>query len=577
SAAGYDGIVLMVGENGRAVVYNTVSKVATGKITGTTQRFSSVRWKWEGTEAIVGGDLGQVHIYHRGSGSFHDVTNASFGADPIIAVGVKAPSSPGTAFLLRSTGGTRDVLGYSFDTPVTLDSPSAPQISHYDISVGGQSKKNSMVDAGSTLTFFIDGHYEGGWNNVEIWIEGWHDMGMEGLGSNPPHTPNLWDRNTYFNVSYRSATGWNLNFPNPATPLYPGWENEFQIADYNEAAAFEGDGYEHHYLWLNLTLGSQARAANPGAFNILGDLTPELGFANPNTWDVQMTMQAGGEATRRYTEFGIYKYMGLSVSGSPSGGNVPGEEAKLSPTSVVVVSNTPYSVTLEVSDLSHTLNPVWTIDAENIYVQNHQGERMEGVWTNYGDAAVKTNFLGPNQPLRIWGTDATPYLSPPGYGTTALGQHPGGSLSGQLELLESDPDVGLRLQTLLNASIDQPGEYSLGASAYIDKDLSGDVSTGDRRIFNSSFSSGSWVGDGDMDVGTELFPWSNAKVTGPDGIWDPATETVYDSQDDIAEAQDHRITTFHGFTTIDWWIYIPPGTQEGRYAGTAKLQIYFQP
>ncbi|MDG6220219.1 MAG: NosD domain-containing protein, partial [Candidatus Thermoplasmatota archaeon] len=579
--AAWDRTVLMVGELGTLIVYDSVTKTVTYKNANTAQNLNCVGWKWDGTEAVVGGNNGVMRIYHRESRTIHNVTHG-FGIDPIKAVGVKAPASPGYSLLLKGDLGSGfGLVGYSFDTSITIplsgDSTS-PQISNFDILVGAQSKKKGMVDAGSTLSFYIDAYFAGGWENVDIWLDGWYDGGvMLGAGSSPPPEDNG-VRNSYFNLSYSGSSGvWSINFPTPLGVDYMGWENEFSIMGYSESSAVEVDGYEHHYLALDLNISPQARAANPGAWDDWGDLTPELGFANLNTWDVRLQVYTGSSVAARYTEFGVYRYIGISASGSPTGSAAPGQETMLHPkTALSIISNTPYNVTVEATDLLEVSDPGLSIAAENIYVQNHHGERWEGAWATYGDASGKTQLQGAGQPLRVWGTAGSPYLPPPNYGTTALGQYPGGEMPEQSAIVLGSPDLGLRLSVLENATVTNlAGTWGIGDGAYLDMDNSGDVSVGDIRIVTPGYSylPGTNVKEGDADLALTLYTWNTAKVTGPDGLWDPATETVYDSSNDYVETTDFRVTAFHGMTILDWWIYIPPGTEEGRYVGNVLVRI----
>ncbi|MCD6461369.1 MAG: hypothetical protein J7L61_01340, partial [Thermoplasmata archaeon] len=572
-----------------------LAEVEIGGIYSFNSTLTAVAWNHNGSQAVITAENGGILEFSNSTGKctirYGSSTEYAGYAITLYAICMKPPASPEFAYLLGRSQGSLEPTVVRFATTTTTQGTlgtgvTEPKIYSFDILDGGQSRKNSKMDVGNTITFYIDAFYQEGWDRVEIYIQCWYDMGAVGSGSAPPDPPGDLDRNTYFNLTYSGGTtgattgSWTLDWP---TPLYPGWPMEVSIDSYYESLDYPGDGYEHHILQVNVTLGYQLVATTETGFTDSGDSTPDVGLDDANTWDVHVHAwdnTAPSAVDDLYTEFGIYKYTSISTSRTPSGSAPPGSTwFRLYPANVLNVSaNYDYAVAVKVTDLTTVGGD--TINATNIGIHNPYAW-WAGADMADAQAEPFLQMPGGNMPVYVWGKWGPTYLSSPYMSTWALGYHPGAYAPPETYVNSYDPDVGLNLTyDLPHAAVTTGGTSNAldpgTVEAYMDMDDDLTVSPGDIRVTDvGAYPSGSTVQAGDTDVGTPLETWYHARLLGTDDRWDPVLETVYEDVDGDhkVSSSDIRASPFRGLTPLEWWVNIPAGAKEGDYTATVTFSI----
>ncbi|GEM_PF-1295038 len=567
---------LIVGDGGIVWLFNDTTTQYT-YLDAPFLDYNAAGWKWDGTTALLGGikigdASGSLYALSLEDHHFSNITNVTYDIQSIF---IKEPNSPGYAVVLDSTG---TAYRYNLDTVTAKGLSSGvdyPAIAYIDIRQDGGSKKNGKVDVLTPITFYIDAYYKSGWANVNITLEAWFDFGYNQSSSNPPSPPGIDDRNSYFNLSYSggsvgAATGtWTLVFPTGSA--IPGFDPEIALDSYYESFATEADGFEHHYLWVNITLGPQAMASAETGFHDNGELTKDTAFDDDWTWDVQVFAydSNNGQGDWRYTEFGVYKYTTISVYGTPSGGGPPGTTVLLRPfTRIEYSTNCYYFLNVSMTDLSDSQGNI--IPASMVSVMNPYAGGANS------DIGSRTYFSGASQPLSVWGQPEKP-VSSPRLGPRAMGNGPAGHRDGDSGVISDSAEYGLPLYPLENAAITgNDSAYDAGTDhAYVDQDGDLTVSPGDIRITEwGGYSSGSVVKAGDTDIGEALLSTADIKVTGHDDVWDIGAEGVYFDADNTNDVNpgDTLISPWDMPTEVVWWIDIP-NVPEGNYVGTITFTI----
>ncbi|MDG6220590.1 MAG: LamG domain-containing protein [Candidatus Thermoplasmatota archaeon] len=280
---------------------------------------------------------------------------------------------------------------------------------------------NKQVDAGAQYYFYIRANYSQGWSdNIELNITAWHDGGDE----SSTYDNAVADRskaNTQFHMRYASgpmgAEGiWQM--------LYPVTE-EVHITAYQEDRVFiPGLSAEEDHRWLRVDfyLGPQVRnASSGGVWSVSADNDDSLqSFNDLHSWNVEAKISDNAYATASsswYDEFGVYRYLSISSSGTPAGGGAPGASGvSLQPgTNISHSSNTAFYVNVSLTDLWDT-GFANKIGARNISVWN-----MNATSAFNSTITTPTNFLGHEIPLYVWYNQTQTYMAPADYGNSTVG------------------------------------------------------------------------------------------------------------------------------------------------------------
>jgi parallel beta-helix repeat protein len=274
---------------------------------------------------------------------------------------------------------------------------------------------NMQVDAGTNYTFFIEGNYTGGWDNVDITITAWQDRNKLGDQSAPGGW-NAMNRTRQFNLTYRPSTDiGTMHYPLPENGV-----SEFYIVSARSVPGQGPDGSRHH-VYITVHFGTQTRAAT-GAMNPAVDVRDMNQALNDlNTWDVSVRLfdrNIPSSDDVIHDEFGIKEYAWISATGTPSGSAPPGAtNVHLSSSFINYSTNTNHSITVSIPNLHRDGNPVNPmIAADRLAIQNTMASAA------YSDISTQQAFPGPNTPLFIWGKSAGPVLIQAPYnGTRSAG------------------------------------------------------------------------------------------------------------------------------------------------------------
>jgi hypothetical protein len=145
-------------------------------------------------------------------------------------------------------------------------------------------------------------------------------------------------------------------------------------------------------------------------------------FNDRFTWDfsAQLTDTTNSYASNTsYGEFGVQRYVSLSVTGNPSGSIPPGSPltALANPSVLAYSSNSPYRLNVSIPHLYKNGNPAssdW-IPVGDVWVHNMHSNAF-----GHSGIAAPQSFPGEDLPLMIWGT-APATIPPVGNGTVSAG------------------------------------------------------------------------------------------------------------------------------------------------------------
>ncbi|MCK4717073.1 MAG: DUF4082 domain-containing protein, partial [Thermoplasmata archaeon] len=340
------GVICGNASSGKGVVYWLDLPNATlHNVTQYDHTFYTVGWDDDGYEAIIGGEYGILVSFKNstlGCTLLYANSYAYTAPDEYIdwyGICIRPPNSPSFAYLLgrlngalpqpgrmgiKTLGGAEG--GGEIGVGVVLPTIEVMEIYQY-----GGPRKKGKVDAATQLSFYVEANLSGYdqdfWANATMEITCWYDHGDIGSNSKPPPeriTPPepRETRNSYFLLNYtggsNSGAGWSSG---TWEVLFPDTSLSYKETSLHSQYEYveEVGNYSHHHLYINVTLGPQLHnASGPSAAWVdTGDATPELGFTNTHTWDVNTTLVFinGTDSlwNARYTEFGIYKYLSIAT------------------------------------------------------------------------------------------------------------------------------------------------------------------------------------------------------------------------------------------------------------------------
>ena len=540
----------------------------------------AVKWTPDNDRAIMANDTGEIFSYDVSTGLVSDIGQVP-SSNSIFEVAMRPHASTPYATLV----GTNSVANYYYTTSSSstnlITNVDMPTIDSYDIkNSAGTSVLNEMTDVDSTYMFYIDAYYVASgninmWDRINIDIYSWYDDD-DTQTSYPAET--VYNTCKAFHLNYTggsngASTGvWTVQFPVAGDDNY----QEISIVNQSESFATEADGYEHHYLFLNVTFGPQTHYSGNTVMTDAGDTSESLGYNDPDTWNMEIRAvdsTAPLNKDSKYTEFGLYKYTAISVTGNPSGGAPPGVSINFStPSRVYYSANIDYDVRVKITDLTDGSGHI--IPATSVSVLAPDAD--------VGDSTIstKTYFSAADTELSVWNLTA-PYLG----GNGTFGDIAGGDILPYVEYASASTvstghyDEHRHLNTAANARVTGPDDqWSPGTEyVYIDSDVDYTVSEGDIRVTAyGSYTSGSTVSAGDSDIGTALTDLANAATTGADYKWSHGVdEFIIDKDmDGTISASDVRVGPTYLVTGVYWYIDIPVGTPRGSYTATITYTIY---
>jgi len=542
---------------------------------------NSVRWTKSETEAVICGYDGVMLVYHPDTAKTAALdTNTT---QALFSVGVRKEASPGFTYIVGSAG-TGLYYSYNTDTSSTITATVYyPRISSYGLKdEHGFDIDNKMTDVDSNISFHVQAYYEAGWSEAQVDIYAWYDNAgsrntydiNETTAENCTRAIHL----RYAGGSNGSATGtWSIIYPLDLS--FYGFGKTVCLTNQSESLSI--GSYEYHDLFLNVSLGPQMfRSLNDG-MTYLNDTSALTGFNDDNTWNYQIVVSdiSTGVNDTRYSEFGLYQYTSISITGSPSGAAPPGvNNVSLGgPSLLKYSSNTYYGINVSVTDLTDGAGD--SILASNIGVVNWDGN-ISGISEIGYVPGWPIHFSAADTPIKVWGNSST-FLNPALTGNYTFATWPAFVTMDRPEQVTSgDIDVGRHLTTCDYI-------YFVGTGAldsldyYYHTSASGVVEAGDIRLTKTvqgayDYPAYSVVQTGDSDVGLLVSKSNLAGVTGPDGIWDSG-EGIYVGNNGATvddSGSYYRVTNFD--TGLYWYLDIPVSTPEGTYTGVITYTIIHQ-
>ncbi|EMR73387.1 hypothetical protein MBGDN05_00702 [Thermoplasmatales archaeon SCGC AB-539-N05] len=251
-----------------------------------------------------------------------------------------------------------------------------PIINWYDFSLvsGHVSKLNQQVDVEAEYEFRINITQSNGWVAVDyINITAWYDNGSDATTYNQSAGGNL---NMF--LQYENTTG-NANY----TMLWP--DTEVTKGSIIETVISS----TCHNISLQFTPHKQIRyAPGDGSWSTAANTTDD-----PWSWNFIINVStSGGTSATKTDEYGIYRYVAIDSAGNPSMSGAPGENAEASSITVRTVSNTNYSLSV---NLNATLDGpgAATIAKSAVGVDGGEKAAADNVWPAYlyGGAASYTD------------------------------------------------------------------------------------------------------------------------------------------------------------------------------------------
>ncbi len=538
---------------------------------------NSVRWTKSETEAVICGYGGIIFVYHPDTGGTAALDSGT--QRDLFSVGIRKEASPGFTYIVGSAG-TGLYYSYNTDTSSTITANVYyPHISSYGLKdEHGFDIDNKMTDVDSNISFHVQAYYEAGWSEAQVDIYAWYDN----AGSRNTYDINESDVENstraihlrYTGGSNGSATGtWSIVYPQDYS--WYGFERPVFLSNQSESVTV--GAYEYHDLFLNVSLGPQMfRSLNDG-MTYLNDTSALTGFNDDNTWNYQIVVSdiSTGVNDTRYSEFGLYQYTSISITGSPSGAAPPGTN-NLSlggPTVLKYSSNTYYGINVSVTDLTDGAGD--SITASSVGVVNWDGN-IGGVSEMGYVSGWPVHFAAADTPLKVWGNSST-FLNPALTGNYTFATWPAFMLQDRPVHVDSDDiDLGRHLTPC-------PYIYSTGSGLpdaldyYYHTSGSSSIEVGDIRLSRTvvgsyDYPAYSVVQSGDLDVGV-LAGSLSASISGPDQEWTRG-EAVYYDYASVVSVGNWRITSYD--TSLYWYLDIPISTPEGTYTGVITYTIIHQ-
>ena len=390
-----------------------------------------IDWHPDGELAVlVGGQAGSGIVYHHsyGTSCVVDLTSDMPGSpDMFYGVAVKGPSSPSSAIILGASGGYADYVEASnIDTQITVNAayPNIYWVGFNDTL--HNSRIEQQVQPDDWYEFSFAANYSLGWSNCEVIVQAWYDNGAVGDASAYPSETDD-NRCLAFTLYYDPSGGPFYTMTYPGIP-------EYAVGVPTDVIVPGGAvGEDIHYVTLEVRLGPQTRNASAGGF-FSGDADYDVlknnALLDAYSWDFNVTVRdsTNNAATNSmYSEFGIEKMVGISVTGNPTGNAPPGSEdiALSNPSVITYSSNADYWVNVSIPHVyenGNDLSPNW-IPASNVNVSN-SNVLSDTTYTDI-DGATWPNgrpMQGPDLDWCVWGNStAVQWMPAPANGTISFG------------------------------------------------------------------------------------------------------------------------------------------------------------
>jgi hypothetical protein len=247
-----------------------------------------------------------------------------------------------------------------------------PRINFYDFQYNQSgtwvSRLNQQIDVNNSAEyrFLLNISSDQGWDDIRfVNITAWYDQGS--------------DSSTY---NQTQGGNWNLFLQYENIPGNPAWRllwphgGEVTLKTHSDKISFDPYGSpghtECHVLTFNIVPNYQMRyAPGDGIWNNTYNTTDDS-----KSWNFVMTVTDGGEDAPSPSiiwsrdEFGVYSYSEIVSAGWPTIIGHPGENATAnSNITLVTRSNGNYSLSTDVTDLTHRTFPGAWISRENIWVR----------------------------------------------------------------------------------------------------------------------------------------------------------------------------------------------------------------
>jgi hypothetical protein len=259
----------------------------------------------------------------------------------------------------------------SWDNSTTLNVTvleNEPRINWYDFQYNNsgtwESKLNQQIDIDNTAEyrFKINISSDQGWSDIDyINITAWHDLGSEASNYNGTAGGNINLNLSYINTS--GTASWYLAWPDDEVTLVTG--------DCNETEETDPDGSTGNTECYNITFAFipsyQFRYA-PGDG---GGWDTSVGHNDIWSWNFNITVEdaSGYLSDNNPTkggvddEFGVFSYTEISSVGWPTITGSPGDTPAYNDSFITIEtrSNGNYSLSVNLSELVHEVNPVYTI------------------------------------------------------------------------------------------------------------------------------------------------------------------------------------------------------------------------
>jgi hypothetical protein len=245
------------------------------------------------------------------------------------------------------------------------------------------SRLNQQIDVNNSAEyrFIVNISSDQGWDDIEyVNITAWADLGNEASTYNSTSGSNI-----NLNLSYENTSGtatWTLHWPDDEVTL-----NQEDCTEWEETDPDGSPGNTECYnLTFAFTPSYQFRHA-PGAGNTAA------GYNDLWSWNFNITAEDQSDyksydnpiVGESVSEFGVYSYTEIVSVGWPTITGNPGTTAyNDSYISIETRSNGNYSLSVNITNLTHSVNPIYTLANTSI-------------WTAGGEISSLTQFDGSNE------------------------------------------------------------------------------------------------------------------------------------------------------------------------------------
>ena len=271
----------------------------------------------------------------------------------------------------------------------------------YNNSGTWESARNTMINVNNSAQyrFVVNISSDEGWDDINyINITAWYDNNSETTSYNQSQ-----GGNKNFFIQYKNLTGtatYNLIWPDDEITL--GSMTETVSTDNLNGSVLT----ECYNISFEIIPGYQLRYA-PGDESWDTNLKPLGAFGNwtalndTRSWNFNITIEDGGEDNNGVQstiwandEFGVYPFAEIVSAGWPVIAAPPGSNATADTNITIITrSNGNYSLSVNVTTLTHQYTPTNTLSNETIYLRG-------------ADKLTSTNFTG-SGPLWLYGSETT--------------------------------------------------------------------------------------------------------------------------------------------------------------------------